>query len=352
MEIAARRVLTPDGVQGPGAVRCSAGYIEAVSSAPRGRVDGELLVPGLIDLQVNGIGPVDVAHAAIGEWPALDEALLSGGVTSWCPTIISQPLDAYRRPLDTIAEAAARPGPVPQVIGAHLEGPFLTRPGAHDPSRFVDPAPDALDIPEVVSLVTLAPERPMAMAAIEALTRRGITVALGHTDADAATMSRAVDAGARLVTHLFNAMPPFHHRDPGPAGAALADDRLFVSVIADGEHVDLSVVKAVFRAKPYGKVVLVSDQVSTSGMASGRAPRAAGVLAGAVAPLLDGVRNVTAYGIGLAEGFHAATGAPARALGLDDRGAIARNMRADLVLLDADLSPLRVWVGGREAWSA
>ncbi len=336
------------------------GRIEAVEPAtgPRPTRPGTL-VPGFVDLQVNGIGAVDVATARDGDWDRLDAALLAQGVTAWCPTLVSAPLDTYADPLAHIARAAARPAAGrPAVLGAHLEGPFLgDRHGAHPDEVVVGPDLDWLAaLPEVVRLVTLGPEAPGALEAVRLLAARGCLVAVGHTAATPAVVTAAVDAGARLFTHLFNGSGTVGARDPGPVGAALVEDRLAVSLIADLVHVDPVTLDLVLRAKPADGVVLVTDAVAwDSPWARQRgvtvvdgAPRLAdGTLAGSALTMDAAVRHLVAHtGADLATAVRAASTTPARLLGEVDRGRIVPGARADLVLLDEHLEVGEVWVGG------
>ena len=345
--VSASTVLTPTGPVADAEVVLEGGLITAVRPA-RGPVPALVLAPGFVDLQVNGIGAVDVAGAAGADWDTLDRALLAQGVTTWCPTVTTAPLDALEASLATIAEAARRPaGARPAIAGAHLEGPFLAVPGAHRP-EFVRPEVDLswLDsLGDAVRVLTLAPELPGAIDAIAALSERGVLVSLGHSACTAETAVDAADAGARLVTHLGNAMGPLHQRAPGLLGAALADDRLSVSVIADLVHTHPVFVRMAFAAKgPEGDrrpgVVLVTDAVAAvpaARAADGAAPPrlADGTLAGSVLTMADAVSNVVrASGVALADAVQAASATPARLLGLDDRGSIESGRRADLVALE------------------
>src|SRR5688500_13772255 len=242
--LAASRVVTPGGTLEPGTVTIEGDRIVAVEAGRRSPASEELdgtLVPGFVDLQVNGLGRVDVAAADASTWAALDRRLVESGVTAWCPTLVSSPLDAYDAPLSVIAAAAERDGAVPAVLGAHLEGPFLGgAPGAHRREHVVPLDPDwlvAVCERWPVRIVTLAPELAGVTDAVRALDARGVTVALGHSTASYEDARAAVDAGARLVTHCFNGMASLNHREPGVVGAALSDERLVVSLIADLVHV-------------------------------------------------------------------------------------------------------------------
>ncbi len=229
--------------------------------------------------------------------------------------------------------------------------------GVHDPGLRRDP-----DLGEIrawlaagARMITLAPELPGGLAAVEMIAAAGGIAAIGHTDADAATTSRAVEAGARYATHLFNAMPPLHHRAPGPAGVLLADERVTVGLIADGVHLSPLLIGIVARAAE-GRVSLVSDGVATGfgGRALTHGPGGArtpdGTLAGGTAGLDHGVRTYAAVG-GREAAIAAVTETPARLLGLDDgRGALRAGGRADIVLLTADLEVAVTIVGGRIAF--
>jgi N-acetylglucosamine-6-phosphate deacetylase len=281
----------------------------------------------------------------------IDE-LIAGGCTACLPTICSAPLDRYAPMLDRLA--AVRAARTHAVLGVHLEGPFLGgAPGAHPPEfvRAVD-----LDwllalcdrFGDLIRLVTLAPEADPGLAAIAALRSRGITVALGHSTVDLDGARAAADAGAGIVTHLFNGMGPLHHRSPGLAGAALDDRRLVPSVIADGVHVHPVMVRLALHARP--DAVLVTDAVATAAplqLRSGAAYLPDGTLAGSTLTMATAVRHVAALGVSVAASVRCATGNAARAIGATDYGRIAAGGRADLVALDpVTLAVQAVWVGG------
>ena len=348
--IVASRALVGDELLGPSVIEIDGDRIGAVH-AYRGTAQYAFVVPGYVDLQVNGIGDVDVASADRRDWDVLDERLVARGVTTWCPTLVSAPLDTYDRPLAAIAEAGARSGARPHIAGAHLEGPFLgAARGAHDRTALVPVNARWLaELPSVVAIVTLAPELDGALDAIAALARRGTLVALGHTTATPSQIADAVGAGARLVTHLFNAMSGLHHRQPGVVGAAIAEDRLACSMIADGVHVDPIVLKIAANALGEDRCVLVSDEVAYYGKTDRDAARLSdGTLTGAVVGIDAGVRTlVHRSGLSLPRALRAASTNPARLLGLSDRGTIAAGRRADLVALDADLHVQAVWIGGQ-----
>jgi N-acetylglucosamine-6-phosphate deacetylase len=357
--ITANSVLTPGGWTQPSSVTVDdAGFI--VDIAPTsGPVQHRSLVPGFVDLQVNGVDDIDVSRAADHDWIRIGELLLEQGVTSWCPTLVTAPLSRYEQPLRRIAEAQALGGPA--IIGAHLEGPFLGgAPGAHrrDMLAPIDLAWLAA-LPDIVRLVTLAPELELAAEAIELLVERHIVVSLGHSTPSIAQCDAAVEAGAAMATHLFNGMSGVHHRDPGLAAYALVNDRLTVGLIADLIHVHPLAIELAFRAKPADGVVLVTDAVAwragTAGAVglsmSDGAPRLAnGTLAGSALTMDQAIRNVVNHcSVPLEQAVRAASTNPAHLIGCADRGAIAVGKRADLVELDDELRVGGVWLNGVRA---
>ena len=359
--LGASRLLLPDGHVVPGVVEVEGDRITSVTAATGAQPD-RFVVPGFIDLQLNGYGDVDVASAVGADWDRLDRVLLRQGVTAWCPTLVSAPLASYAAALGRITWAAERP-PVPgaaspAIAGVHLEGPFLGGARRAHAARNVVPIDSAWlgDLPPIVRLVTLAPESDGALAAIAALVGRGLVVALGHSTADFALATAAVDAGARLVTHVFNGMGPLHHREPGLVGAGLADDRLTVSLIADGRHVAPSLVRLTFRAKGPGRVALITDAVAWQSpgaslqLIDGMPCLPDGTLAGSTLTMDQAVRNAVDFGVEPADALQAAGATPAELLGLADRGRLSPNARADICVLTPDLEPAQVWVGGVLAW--
>jgi N-acetylglucosamine-6-phosphate deacetylase len=322
--------------------------------APANSVDlgDALLAPGFVDLQVNGSGTVDFATASAAEVVGAVDSLVARGTTGLLLTICSAPLSHYAPILETAATARARRPDA--VLGVHLEGPFLGgAPGAH-PLGVLGPADlDFLgrvldDFGDLVRLVTIAPEADPGLAATRLLAGRGVVVALGHSTVDLRGARAAADAGARMVTHLFNGMGPMHHRTPGLAGAAFDDERLVPSLIADFVHVHPAMVRLALRARP--DAVLVTDAVAEAGAVAerdGAAYLPDGTLAGSLLTMEEAVRNVASIGIPNAVAVRHATANPARVLGAADRGRIAPGARADLVALDPDTLAVRsVWVAG------
>lgn len=320
-----------------------------------------IAVPGFVDLQVNGFGGVDFLGADADGYRRAGEALLQTGVTGYLPTLISAP----EAELVAALAAVRLDGPGPRILGAHVEGPFLAprRLGVHPPAARRDPDPALLErllAAGPVRVVTLAPELPGADELIDLLTARGIVVSLGHSDATAAQAHAAFDRGARTVTHLFSAMRPFGHRDPGLAGAALARSDVTIQIILDGVHLAAETAALVWRAAA-GRVALVTDAVAGAGagdgayrlgagevqVESGAARGPGGELAGSVLTMIEAVRNLHALGVPLSEAVGAASAVPAAVLGEPALGRLDVGLAADLVVLDDNLEIERVVVGGQ-----
>jgi N-acetylglucosamine-6-phosphate deacetylase len=316
-----------------GDVEIADGAVAAVGlRSPSGR---GIAAPGFVDLQLNGCAGVDFLSADADGYRRAEEALLATGVTAYLPTLVTAPEE----------ELVAALGEVPREalpLGAHLEGPFLSanRLGAHSAAARRDP--DLALLARLlaagpVRLVTLAPELRGAEELIDALVARGITASCGHSDATAEQAHAAFDRGARTVTHLFNAMRSFHHRDPGIAGAALARDDVTVQLILDGVHLAPEVAAIAWRCAA-GRLALVTDAVAGSGRTLD------GALAGTKLTMLEAVRNLHALGIPLEDALAAASTVPARVLGLERE--LTPGKPADIVVLDDSLEIRAVYVGG------
>jgi N-acetylglucosamine-6-phosphate deacetylase len=337
------------------------GRVAAVGlGAPRG---SRIAAPGFVDLQINGYAGVDFSAPGEDGYAVAGAALLRAGVTAFQPTIVTADLDSMLDSLGRVPTADLGP----RVIGAHLEGPFLSpsRSGAHDEGTLRPPdlaVLDALLAGGPVSQVTLAPELPGALELIDALIGLGVTVSLGHSDADAATAHLAFDRGAAAVTHLFNAMRRFEPRDAGIAFAALGRDDIFITLIVDGHHLAADTVRAAWRAAG-DRVVLVSDAVAAAAAPDGDytlggnvavhseggiVRNREGSLAGSTLSMPAAVRNAHALGVPLPAALAAATEAPARMARRPDLGRIEPGARADLVVLDDALQLKRVLLGGDE----
>ena len=375
MRISARSAVV-DGKLTPVTIRVDDRLITAVE--PHADPDADIvldegvLTAGLVDIQINGAFGVDFAAADEAGWDAVAARLPSTGVTSFQPTLITAPLPQLIAGLDTATEARDRQedGPYARILGVHLEGPWLAprKKGVHEARHLAEPTPEAVDALmsavgfDILTLLTLAPELPGALEAIKKLSSAGVTVSIGHTDATAAQVEAAADAGATLVTHIFNAQRGLAHREPGVPGAALSDNRYRVGLIADLHHVAPEICTLIFRAAP-GRVVLVTDAIAAAGMPPGSyvlagipvelgedgVPRNAdGTIAGSALTLDQAVRNLLGLGMPIPTVIEAASKVPAEALGRADLGRIAVGARADLVHWTEDFHPVRTWVDGRE----
>jgi len=347
-----------DGALVPGDVEIAGGTIAAVGLGGGG--GRGVAAPGFVDLQVNGFAGVDFMHTDRDGYARAGGAMLATGTTAYQPTFITASEE------DLVAALREMPLDVdgPTVIGAHVEGPFISprRLGVHPPShqRAPDPAllGRLLDAGDVRQM-TLAPELPGAFELIDRLLARGVVVSAGHTDASAAEAHRAFDRGVHTVTHLFNAMRPLVPRDPGIGFAALARPDVTVQLIADGHHVAGDTLLVAWAAAR-GRIALVTDAVAATAMGDGdfalagrRLVSAEGVvrgpegqLAGSVLTMIDAVRNLHGLGVPLEEALTAAAAVPARIAGRPDLGRLAPGAPANVVVLDDNLEILRVLLEG------
>jgi N-acetylglucosamine-6-phosphate deacetylase len=308
---------------------------------------GLTVAPGFIDIQVNGAYGRDFTENPASIWE-VGTRLPEQGVTSFCPTIITSPPNRI-----TAAKAAIADRPKgyrgAEPIGLHIEGPYLSpvKHGTHPIDLLVSPVPIQFDV-KSVAIVTVAPELPGAIPFIEKLVTEGVIVSLGHSNATSAEATVALDAGASLGTHLFNAMAPMTGREPGLAGALMADSRAHFGVIADGIHLAPEMLQIAWHSGP-DRLVLVTDAIAATGMAEGRydiggipvnvadgaVRNAEGSLAGSVLTMNRAVEVLMeTTGASLSDSLAAAAANPARALGRTDIGAMHPGARGDVVLLD------------------
>lgn len=337
-----------------------------LAGLPARDLDGGWLVPGFIDIQVNGGGGVLFNNEPTPEGlRAIAAAHRKFGTTGLLPTLISDTPEKM-----ALAVAAARQAiadGVPGILGIHLEGPYINpvRKGTHDEHmlRRLDTREIEVDtsLGNGVTLVTLAPEE-VPLADIRAFVERGAIVFAGHSAASYAQARSGIAAGIRGFTHLYNAMSQLAGREPGVAGAALDDPDAWVGIIADGVHVHPASLRIAVKAKPRGKVMLVTDAMPPVGSdnksyllngetvsdVDGVIRNGAGALAGSALDMATAVRNAVRWlGVDLAEAARMASLYPAQCLRVDDRyGRIVAGHRADLVLLDADLRVRDTWIGG------
>jgi N-acetylglucosamine-6-phosphate deacetylase len=362
VRLALEALVLRSGRLAPGRVAVAGGRVIASRGRAAALPPGWIVAPGLVDLQVNGYAGAEVGDDP-GAVAAVAARLPRAGVTAFCPTLVSRSDRGYARAAAALARApwpAAGAAP----LGVHLEGPFLapTRAGAHPAGRLRAPAAasvDRLAAAFAPRIVTLAPELPGGVEAVRRLSRAGVLVALGHTEADHATALRAFAAGARMLTHAANAMRGIEHRAPSALVAALGHRRAAVSLIADGVHVAPPV--AALLARLAGRrLVLVSDATAATEAPPGRyrlgermvswdgaVATVAGRLAGGCAGLARGPAVLAGAGVAPARALAAACEAPRRLLGLPL--GLRPGDAADLVILDPDLVPRLTLVGGRVA---
>jgi N-acetylglucosamine-6-phosphate deacetylase len=330
-----------------------------------------LILPGFVDVQVNGAFGVDVASEP-SRLPELSRRLLSTGTTAYLPTVISSPEGLYEEALPQIGSSAAAAGPArAEVLGIHLEGPFISleKRGAHAAAHVVRPDKDLLahllDLGPV-RMLTLAPELEGADGLMALATGRGVVVSAGHSDVSFEAAYGAFDGFVAGVTHLFNAMSSMHHREPGLPGAAFAHPRAVCGLIADGLHVHPEMVGLAFRMLGPDRLCLVTDSIAAAGApdgeyrlatrtvyANGGAPRlGSGAIAGSVLTMNEAFKNIQAFtGCTVPEAARMASTTPARLVGEGRRkGRLVTGYDADVAVLAPDLSVQAVWRGGRLAY--
>ncbi len=330
--------------------------------------DGCYVVPGLVDIHIHGCAGRDFCDGNPGALDVMSHYLARQGVTSFMPASLALPEE---RLTAAFAQAATfkeqQPADAAALAGIYLEGPFFAREkrGAHAAEYIIPIDNDMLDrlinaSGDLIQVACIAPEIPGALDFI-ARWRSRLTLSVAHTTADYATAAAAFAAGATQVTHLFNAMNPFGHREPGVPGAAF-DQGANVELISDGIHLHPAVIRAAFRLYGPERVILVSDAMAACGMpdgeyllgdlnvrvAGGTARLLNGTIAGSATNLMEAVRRAVRFGIPLADALRAATANPARVTGLRDRiGTLAAGRQADLVLLNRQLEVVRVMLRGR-----
>jgi N-acetylglucosamine-6-phosphate deacetylase len=378
--LAGGRVVTPDGVLDPGWILVTGDLIAAIGPGdgreqiapglPVAELSGRWVLPGFVDLHVHGGGGSSFTEGTAHDARAAAAFHRAHGSTSLLASLVTAPLAELE------ARAALLAGLADEgvIAGLHLEGPFLSaaRCGAQDPRHML--APDVAVFERLLAaagghlrVITLAPELPGAAGVIRAAALAGVTVAVGHTDATAEATSAAVDAGATHATHLFNGMRPWHHREPGAAGALLDRDEVTCEIVADGVHLHDMTVRLAARAAGPGRLVLVTDAMAAAGMRDGRyrlgsrqvdvaggearlvgETGAPGAIAGSTATMAAVVRHAVAAGVPVAEVAAAASTTPARVLGLGERtGALRPGLAADLVVCDEEFGLDRVMRHGR-----
>lgn len=368
------RFATPDAGVVDGWLLVREGRIHSLGTgAPPGGpdvavdLDGRLVVPGFVDPHCHG----GAGHSVYTGDPAAVRGAAAGhlarGTTSMLASVATVEPAAMEAAVRAVA-SVIDDGSAPNLVGIHFEGPFLSpaRRGAQTRTALRAPDPELmarlLDAAggHAVSM-TVAPELPGAPELIRRYADE-LLLCVGHTDADAARLTLAADLGARAVTHLFNAMPPLHHREPGPVAAALLDPRLVCELVLDGHHLADDTVRLAHRVAGPDRLTLISDAMPAAGMPDGdyafadrevtvtkgvATLRGTGTLAGSTLFVAEAFRRaVSSVGIPLPDAVRMTSATAARLLGLRDRGELRPGLRADLVELDPSLRPARVWLAG------
>lgn len=319
------------------------------------------VIPGLVDVHIHGAVGHDFCDNSLEGLGAMSAYLKAHGITSFCPTSMTLPATDLKQIFASAGKVPADAAHA-SIVGIHMEGPYISpaKKGAQKEDYIVSPDIHAFrelnaSCNGLIRLVTLAPELPGSLEFIRAL-HDEVAVSLGHSEADYDTASAAFAAGASHATHLFNAMPPLLHRDPGIIGAAFDDPKVMVEVICDGIHITPAVIRMIFQLFGDDRVILISDAMRATGMEDGvyelggqqvfkngnRATLADGTLAGSATNLFDCMRHAVSFGIPLASAIKAATMNPARSIGNEYIGSLAPGKEADILLLDQNLSLVQV----------
>jgi N-acetylglucosamine-6-phosphate deacetylase len=316
---------------------------------------GLTVYPGLIDVHAHGCLGIDVMDKA--ELDEMARFLLEHGTTTWYPTTMTMPYA-------DIVRAAAKPSEIKNgssIPGVHLEGPFINvkYKGAQNPDYILEPTSSLLDDCPTARMITVAPEIPGALEFIEQAAQRGLVVSLGHTDTDYDTAMAAFEAGARCLTHTFNAMNGIHHRAPGPILAAVERTDVYAQLISDGLHVHPASVRMLIKLFGDDRIVLISDSMAATGYSDGDydfggmttyvrngvARTEGGNLAGSTSTLFDCVKKLISFGIEPDKAVKMATENPAEMMGLN-KGRVAVGYDADLIVVDESFNLVRVIARG------
>ncbi|TVT23534.1 N-acetylglucosamine-6-phosphate deacetylase [Amycolatopsis acidiphila] len=365
------RLALPEGLVDDGWLAVADGRISGIGTGtpPPGdhvELGGALVVPGFIDTHCHGGGGGSFSSAETKELQRAITAHRRHGTTTMLASLVSEPIRSLVDQLAALRELVEDG----ELAGVHLEGPFIAeaRCGAHDPAVLLEPDTAAVDAllragHGAVRMVTLAPELAGGVRAVRQLTESGVIAAIGHTDGTEEQIRPAIDAGATVGTHLFNGMRPLHHREPGPIGALLDDERVTVELICDLVHVHPTVLRLAATYAGRGRTVLITDAMSATDAADGRYQLGrlevdvrdgvatladTGSLAGSTLTMDVAFRNlVRGAGLGIPDAVRATSGRPAELLGIEDRtGSLETGLTADIVILDEDLRPSRVLRGG------
>ena len=334
------------------------GRITEIKNLPQPGIDlkGQELFPGLIDVHSHGCVGYDTMDGHLDE---MSRFQAENGVTSWLPTTVSASLSDIRAAVG--ADISRSSGA--NILGFHLEGPYISEKfkGAMSPQYMKSPDWEEFSSLPNIRMITMAPELDDALDFIR---RCPVPVSLGHTACSFSQADEAFRAGAKCVTHAFNAMPPFHHREPSLLGAAIANNA-YVQVICDGMHLHPSVVIALYRIFGPSRMLLISDSMCAAGLPDGNyrfggqditvkdgaARTSFGALAGSTFPLLSCVKKAVSFGIPKEDAFSMASAVPAQLLGIQNKGCLRPGADADFIVLDQNLNLLRTVIGGKTVFS-
>jgi N-acetylglucosamine-6-phosphate deacetylase len=391
------RLVLPQGVVEGASLLVQRGRIARISSNAEEEfspldttsldLSGLTVYPGFIDVHLHGAVGVDTMEATTDDLSRVAQFLARSGVTSWLPTLVPAPFADYQRAASAVEQLIARQDEsdtpaAARALGLHYEGPFINTAqcGALRPPYFrtytkpedIDELPVAHlpkdvpeDVPQAIRMITVAPEIEGGIELVRELAARGWIVSIGHTRADVESLEAALAAGARHMTHFFNAMSPLNHRAPGPVGWGLMRDAITCDIIADGQHVAPLMLQLALRCKTAERLLLISDAVAPTGegdgefriwnekitVAAGRTQNERGSIAGSVITMRDAVRQMLALGVAPHEAARMASANPARLLGIaESYGTIEAGKRADLAALDAQGNVQLTLIGGRIAF--
>ena len=383
--IYAGRVLTPHDELRDSLILVEDGKITGLGPRDEVRIPADaihypaghkIVVPGFVDIHIHGAGGHDVMEANARALDRITSTVARHGTTSMLATTVSAPLEETCHSLQGIARyIRSHENPeggvqrlAAEIMGIHLEGPFISKAkrGVHPPDGLAKPSAEILAkfrkaADGLVKIVTIAPELPGALDLIASISKDGLVVALGHTDADYDVSRAAISAGARHAVHFYNAMRPFSHRDPGIVGAVLTDPEVTAEVIADGVHVAAAAIQVLIGTKGFHTVLLASDSTAATSMPDGNyrlgnfevtvkggvSRNSEGKLAGSTLTLDRALRFIVELGVPLIEAVRMATVLPARRIGLaGKKGIIAIGADADIAVLHPDLSIAGVMTRG------
>jgi N-acetylglucosamine-6-phosphate deacetylase len=332
------------------------------------KYDNCILAPGLVDIHIHGGFGIDLTYSTAKGVIEFSKNLLATGVTSYMPTIVTESFDMMRSAVKNISEVSSMRGGS-RILGVHLEGPYLNpvRGGAQPKEYIRKPSLEEFEklydaSRGLIKRVTVAPEIEGGIVFIREVKEKfGVKVSLGHSDATYEQALKAIEAGANIITHLFNGMREYHHREPGIIGAALTARKVYSEIISDFIHLHPATINLVLKCKGTDKTILVSDSISGTGLSDGFymlgshkiiikdgiARTESGSLAGSTLTLIKAVQNMVKMGVNLKEAVKMATSTPCNAIGIKKIGRIARGCKADLIILDRNLNVIETYIDGK-----